>query len=612
MTRNTCARQQSILIRYIFLHLLLFAPLCANAVSISAPFQIKEGGSFTLSWSGATDYSVLYEKKNGIWVQDAMFSKSGSKLYSGRSRGVYEFKVKDCDVVGSQSGVSHNCSFGPVKKVRVVWGKLTSPNTTCLLPRPTVSDRCITPVTRNTRGAAIVCIWLSDGRVWSCGGGDQRTEDWIYTTLVGTTFILKAHDDYPGYNGDTINDGVLLDTLTVKALEKPQKPGAIQASDNVSYNGFKFYWGPSPTSNVTYLYRHVGVFSGSGYRPGRELEVRTSFFGQVHSVDVSACYKDNLSICSDAVRGSFTPQSKVTLPPPGSLSVITPPSNNSISASWSSVPGAAFYKVQFVKPNGGHYTFAKVYETAKSYSATLNGRFSVRVWGCEGHDKCSTEFISKSIDFVVKPGVPSVSSSGDSETKRITVSWERLASMDSYRVYSPHSGWQVVGGSSFSELVPSYGTHTYKVRVYSSYGSATKYAESSASVSLSEPALDIPVMPPYLTVLPDSALNRFETSWGTSSGSTRYELYVNNARKYNGSSRSYSHSVGSVLGGFTFKVRACNSAGCSSYTSKKVSQSPSVSYEYDALGRLKTVTKGDDETSYQYDDAGNRTSVSVD
>ncbi|MCY7296086.1 hypothetical protein HJG39_11695 [Alteromonas sp. a30] len=56
-------------------------------------------------------------------------------------------------------------------------------------------------------------------------------------------------------------------------------------------------------------------------------------------------------------------------------------------------------------------------------------------------------------------------------------------------------------------------------------------------------------------------------SWNPVSGATFYQLYENNVKVYSDSSRIFQRQL--PVGNYDYKVRACNSSGCSTFTSIK-------------------------------------------
>lgn len=115
-----------------------------------------------------------------------------------------------------------------------------------------------------------------------------------------------------------------------------------------------------------------------------------------------------------------------------------------------------------------------------------------------------------------------------------------------------------------------------------------------------------------------SGTNSLTITWSASNGATSYRLerYVNGnwVLVYSGSNLSYTVN-GLPTGNLLFRVAACNDTDCGAPSEDftvKVVVTQSIDYVYDALGRLKQVTDPNNGNRvYNYDKAGNRTSVSA-
>lgn len=122
-----------------------------------------------------------------------------------------------------------------------------------------------------------------------------------------------------------------------------------------------------------------------------------------------------------------------------------------------------------------------------------------------------------------------------------------------------------------------------------------------------------PQVPGGLTATSPDADGNYVVSWDSVSTASSYTL----ERQPNGGSKTtQSTSTISVpessmsSGSYSYRVRACNAVGCSSYSSAViVAVSYSVSFQYDVLGRLIEASVPGKAERYYYDDAGNRVST---
>lgn len=165
---------------------------------------------------------------------------------------------------------------------------------------------------------------------------------------------------------------------------------------------------------------------------------------------------------------------------------------------------------------------------------------------------------------------PSTKTSGS-----YTVSWTAASAATSYRLEERvNSGsWsQIYSGSSRSKAISGKGTATYSYRVRACNADGCGVYSTAKSVSVTR----IPATPTFTTATLTKPSGRrwvYTLDWTSSSGATSYELWGptynslnDQVQIYLGPNTSYTHEIFSfdepTVG---FKVRACNSIGCSSY-----------------------------------------------
>lgn len=201
-----------------------------------------------------------------------------------------------------------------------------------------------------------------------------------------------------------------------------------------------------------------------------------------------------------------------------------------------------------------------------------------------------------------------------------------LANVYSWAIQEANgSTWQTVySGSAFEARNPITVTKpkgTYSYRLYNCVPNVNGCSYSSTKtivVTLPDPVPSAPT----LTAPTTDDDGTYTISWNTPQYAHQYlaEESFNNGSwtkiaTTSTNSRSFS---GKGNGTWSYRVSACNTAGnCSSNSSIKsvkvalVVEPGNFSYTYDALGRLiQTQKNGAIKTSYCYDEAGNRVSVS--
>ena len=166
-----------------------------------------------------------------------------------------------------------------------------------------------------------------------------------------------------------------------------------------------------------------------------------------------------------------------------------------------------------------------------------------------------------------------LSSPSSSSTGAFTVSWNSSSTATSYQLQEKkNSGsWSIIHNSSVTSKGLSgktNGTYYYRVRACNSSG-CSAYSSQTTTLVVFPPATPASIGAP-------SSINGgrpIPVNWSGSSTATSYELRmkVNNggwSTIYNGGNLNYTKR--GVLSGIRayFRVRACNSVGCSGYSNQ--------------------------------------------
>ena len=180
-------------------------------------------------------------------------------------------------------------------------------------------------------------------------------------------------------------------------------------------------------------------------------------------------------------------------------------------------------------------------------------------WGCSGS-------FSQLQTYVVVRKVNSISVNFFSNTGTLSISWNALAGITGYELQrkSNTASWQTVyTGSSTSRQQTGLSSSRYQYRVRAKVGNYSgEYSVSNYAYVLKTPS--------SISVPTSSVKNgSIGISWAAVSTATSYTLQesVNGggwATIKSQSSRSYTRS-GRSNGSYRYKVRACNSAGCSGW-----------------------------------------------
>jgi YD repeat-containing protein len=276
-------------------------------------------------------------------------------------------------------------------------------------------------------------------------------------------------------------------------------------------------------------------------------------------------------------RGWKTSGTVTVLHAPSTAPTLTAPSVSSTgnyTVSWGNVNTAGTYTLE-QQVNGG--TWSEVYSgsgTSKAFSGKTNGSdygYRVQAVNAGGDGPWSG---TKATHIAIPPPVPTnvkaIDDFPNPKKETLTVTWSGVSGASSYKIKQEDTGTVVYTGTSTSVVVESVDVpapilHTYAVQ------SCNAYACSSWVHAPNAPAA--PSYAPSLSAPSGSSNGSYTVSWGTVQGATSYTLQqkVNSgswSTAYTGSAKSKSYS-GKADGSYSYRVKACNGTGCSSWSSTK-------------------------------------------
>ena len=261
---------------------------------------------------------------------------------------------------------------------------------------------------------------------------------------------------------------------------------------------------------------------------------------------------------------------------PANLNAPSSDGNGAYTVSWNTTTGASSYTLQRQLNGGGWATIQNTNASSKAESGLGNGTYGYRVRGCSTVG-CSSYSTVKTTNVAIAPSVPSSISVNPttSYTGGHSVSWAAASgSVSGYQLYRKLGSGSyalVYSGGSTSHAASSLaaGSYTYRVRSYKTIGSYTNYSgyRTGSAVSISTPNV------PSLSLPSSDSDGSYSVSWGNSAGANSYNLQ----RALNGGSwstiysgASTSRSESSIFDGqYAYRVRACGTVGCSSYSAVK-------------------------------------------
>lgn len=211
--------------------------------------------------------------------------------------------------------------------------------------------------------------------------------------------------------------------------------------------------------------------------------------------------------------------------------------------------------------------------TSKLISGKSDGAYYYRVRACNG-SACSDYRLGSNATSVLLAGTPSsITVPSSSTTGSYTITWgESNGTATAYRLYeatnSSFSGQALVhNGSGTSKALSGrgQGTYYYRVRACNTYGCGS-YRKGSNGITVT-----FPPDPPANVYVPSQVYGgNYSVSWSSSAGATRYELWESanfgSFDKIYDSAGTGMSFVGKPSGHYSYKVKACNVAGCSAFS----------------------------------------------
>ncbi|NKZ40253.1 fibronectin type III domain-containing protein, partial [Oleiagrimonas citrea] len=261
-----------------------------------------------------------------------------------------------------------------------------------------------------------------------------------------------------------------------------------------------------------------------------------------------------------------------SLPP--TVPSLTVPSTNhtgSYTASWDSVSSATSYTLQ-EEPSGG--SWSTVYSgsgTSATLSGHANGTYYYRLQACD-IDGCSAWSAVQSVDVSLPPPTPSSISVPATSSGPITISWSSSSTATSYTLQAQYNGgswnnFHTGTGTSYSYTATASGNHKFRVKACNAAGCSGYKTSGNVDVTL-------PPNVPTLNVPSTSETGSYSINWSSLSTATSYTLQQQAnggswSTVYSGSGTSKSFSGMTNGTTFGYRVRACNSGGCGSWSTTK-------------------------------------------
>jgi hypothetical protein len=278
---------------------------------------------------------------------------------------------------------------------------------------------------------------------------------------------------------------------------------------------------------------------------------------------VKAC---NVNGCSNPTTSNTVTIAHI---PPAPASVNVPQtSTGSVGVGWSTAVYASLYRLEHTS-NG---TWSEVYvggATSTTINETASGGWYYRVRACNANG-CSGYTTSGAVSVLLKPATPPTLSGGGTSTNgSYGLTWSASPGATSYNLLENvnGAGWTPIqnnASQSWSTTGKADATYYYLVQGCNASGCSGNSNQVAVTVS------NIPPVPPQpkTTVTLSGSQRVVKVTWIAQPYATRYELMENTTIVWNGPELLFS-SIQPQGVPVVYKVRACNAAGCSAWSSPK-------------------------------------------
>lgn len=563
----------------------------ATAPNLAVQATVYPGKSYPVSW-GAVGGAATYELMEGATQS---YSGSGNLKSFTASNAVGDaasFEVRACNVTG--------CGAWSAEKTVTV----TNP------PAPSVPGSLSAPATV-VEGQTISTSWSAstDGQGYAVTYALQYRKDGAsaVTLYSGTNRSASLANAGPSgavydFTVSACNPYVCSTTTTASTTVNPPIP-AVPAFTSVPSTvypsaGYTVNWGAVAGATRYELLSWddavgdpVVVYNGSGTS---FAATASATVGQIQAYAVRAC---NVTGCS-----GVQPQQnvKVATPPAPAAVTISAPSSviagNSVAVSWgtSSSPGGYTLHYELVSNKDGGaaslvYSGNATSATGVASATPAGSTYGFGVRACDTYNCSSYTWTSTLVKVAAPASAPTISATSSVYPgKTVAVSWTSVAGATSYTVEyfvdGSDQGVAYTGAATSLTTGAASGTvgvvYTYKVRACNSTGCSGWSAGASATV-VKPPVPAVPSLSATATVIAGGSIS---VSWGSSSSPEGYSFHYEVQESINGaayadiySGSGTSKAVGtSATGTYNFRVRGCDTYGCSGYRYDSTTVNPPV------------------------------------
>ena len=536
--------------RFLALCFSFFISFFISSIAHAAPpppaiVQASSGGTYAyVNWSavsGATSYTVKKE-----YGREPPISTNATDMayFSVTLGGTYTFQVNACNSTGCSAYVN-------AAPVTITAGPPQMP----------------TGVTATASGNAITIGWTAVSGAASYT--IQKTVNGVVSNITGVTGTAYTDSNLAPattytYNVKACNaagcSAISSGASATTAAPLPAAPANVSA---MSISGYAYISWSAVSGATSYRVLKVNGMTPAVTTSATNYADTSVTVGNTYTYQVTAC---NNSGCSAGVNTNAV---TIAPPPPQMPTGVTATaSGGAIVVGWSAVSGATSYTIQ--KNAGGVIsTISGVGGTSysdRSITAGMSYTYNVKACNSAG---CSANSAGASATApAAVPGAP-VNVSAMSVNGYAYVSWSAASGATSYRVQRLNgmTAPATTSGTDYADTSVTVGnTYTYQVAACNSSGCSSGVNTNVVTITAPAPS----AAPGGLALT--SGQTTMAVRWNAVSGATYYSLQ----RTPTGAgfpvasitATSYGDSGLSPATTYGYSVRACNSAGCSSWSAQ--------------------------------------------
>ncbi len=484
------------------------------AVSPAAPTGITKSvtqNSVTISWNPvqtATMYDIVF---NGTKYTIGATSRTFTGLYPGTS---YPFKIRG--VNSDADGIyTHEMTATTAPQVPTGISAVST-------------DTTLTISWNAMQGATSYFVYFRDQEI-AVPGTDTSTTFTNLTPNTPYTYKVCASSA----DGRSPYSSEMTTKTTPPGPSMPEEATQTSTENSVTLN-----W-----NAVNGADSYDVIFDGQTYHVTRNTIT-------INSLAPNTSYTYRVRANNANGSSEYGPAKTVKTAPTAPAAPNESATKNSITISWSAVPGAVSYDILF---NGTTYRVTGTSRTIEGLSAGQSYSYQIRANNADGSSSYSApKTVSTIPDAPGRPGDVSARAA----TESITITWVALPRAESYDVLLGNTIYETTGTTITISGLNPYTEYTYQVRA--------KNAGGAGSYSVAGNIRTLMKAPDNITAT--ATKNSVTLSWSASLGATSYDVLFNGKTTFGIKTTSYTVTGLAKGTAYSYSICAKNSSTSSAYS----------------------------------------------